>query len=205
MRVGLLAALVVGVGLLGLPGLSSAQTVRVAMLPIAVNSSDSETDYLSTGLADMLTARLEQSGRIVITRLDEDVRDRTDAIKAGEEAGVEFVLFGSYTQFGAGAGAGASLDLRCVKVAGDDSAEPRRVFIQAGSPAEIIPKLGDLSESVTRYLLGTAVSTGPQPGVNAAVPPTAAASGLADLQQRIEALERVVFSAPVANATTPSE
>jgi hypothetical protein len=201
MRVGLLAALVVGVGLLGLPGLSSAQTVRVAMLPIAVNSSDSETDYLSTGLADMLTARLEQSGRIVITRLDEGARDRADAIKAGEEAGVEFVLFGSYTQFGAG----ASLDLRCVKVAGDDSAEPRRVFIQAGSPAEIIPKLGDLSESVTRYLLGTAVSTGPQPGVNAAVPPTAAASGLADLQQRIEALERVVFSAPVANATTPSE
>ena len=56
MRVELLAALVAGVGLLGHPGIAHAQTLRVAMLPIAVNSSLSETDYLSTGLADMLAA-----------------------------------------------------------------------------------------------------------------------------------------------------
>ena len=201
MRVGLLAAFAVGVGLLGHPGIAPAQTLRVGLLPIAVNSSLSETDYLITGLADMLAARLEQSGQIAIVRLSESARDRAAAIKAGEKAGVDFVLFGSYTQFGDG----ASLDLRCVEVAGDDSDKPRRVFIQAGSPGEIIPKLGDLSERFTRYLVGAEVSTGPQPAVNAAAPAAAAASGLSDLQQRIEALERVVFSAPVASATTPDE
>jgi hypothetical protein len=199
MRVGLLAALFAGIGLLGYPGITYAQTLRVAMLPIAVNSSLSETDYLSTGLADMLAARLEQSGQIAIIRLDESARDRAAAIQAGKKAGVEFVLFGSYTQFGDG----ASLDLRCVEVAGDNSDKPRRVFIQAGSPGEIIPKLGDMSESVTRYLVGAAVSTKLPPAANATAP--AAAPEFTELQQRIEALERVVFSAPVASATTPSE
>ncbi len=199
MRVGLLAALFAGVGLLGHSGIAHAQTLRVAMLPIAVNSSLSETDYLSTGLADMLAARLEQSGQIAIIRLDESARDRAAAIQAGKKAGVEFVLFGSYTQFGDG----ASLDLRCVEVAGDNSDKPRRVFIQAGSPGEIIPKLGDMSESVTRYLVGAAVSTKSIPAADATAP--AAASEFTELQQRIEALERVVFSAPAASATTPSE
>ena len=54
MRVGLLAALFAGAGLLGHPAITHAQTLRVAMLPIAVNSSLSETDYLSTGLFDEL-------------------------------------------------------------------------------------------------------------------------------------------------------
>jgi TolB-like protein len=201
MRVGLLAALVAGGSLLGLPVISHAQTVRVAMLPIAVNSSLSETDYLSTGLADMLTARLEQSGQIAITRLGESAPDRASAIEAGKKAGAEFVLFGSYTQFGDG----ASLDLRCVEVAGDSSDTPRRVFIQAGSPGEIIPKLGDLSESMTRYLVGAAVATNSAPAADATATAATADSELADLQQRIEALERVVFSAPVASAAVPSE
>jgi TolB-like protein len=202
MRVGLLAALVASVGLLvGQTGVAHAQTVRVAMLPIAVNSSLSETDYLSTGLADMLTARLEQSGQIAVTRLDGSAPDRATAIEAGKKAGVEFVLFGSYTQFGDG----ASLDLRCVEIAGDASDEPRRVFIQAGSPAEIIPKLGDLSESVTRYLVGAAGSTSAPAAANPSATTPTANSELADLQQRIEALERVVFSAPVASAPAPSE
>lgn len=199
MRVGLLAALFAGAGLLGHPAITHAQTLRVAMLPIAVNSSLSETDYLSTGLADMLAARLEQSGQIAIIRLDESARDRAAAIQAGKKAGVEFVLFGSYTQFGDG----ASLDLRCVEVAGDNSDKPRRVFIQAGSPAEIIPKLGDMSESVTRYLVGAAVPTKSAPAANAKAP--AAAPEFTELQQRIEALERVVFSTPVASAASPSE
>ncbi len=199
MRVGLLVALVASVGLLGDSSPAHAQTVRVAMLPIAVNSSLPETDYLRTGLADMLAARMEQSGQVVIIRLDESAHDRASAIEAGKKAGAEFVVFGSYTQFGDG----ASLDLRCAEVAGDQSDEPRRVFIQAGSPGEIIPKLADLSKSMTTYLVGAAVSANSPPVADAAA--ATAGPGIADLQKRIEALERIVFSAPVASATTPTE
>jgi hypothetical protein len=164
------------------------------MLPVSVNSSLSETGHLSAGLADMVAARLEQNGQIVIIRLDAPATSREEAIAAGKKAGAEYVLFGSYTQFGDG----ASLDLRCAPVIGGEADEPRRVFIQAGSASEIIPRLSVLSESVTRYLVGAAESPESLAGADATAPGAPDAASLADIEQRVEALERVIFAPPAA-------
>ncbi len=193
-RTGLLVTFVIGAVSLGQPRTAHAEVIRVAMLPVSVNSSLSETDHLSAGLADMVAARLEQNGQIVIIRLDAPAASREEAIAAGKKAGAEYVLFGSYTQFGDG----ASLDLRCAPVVGGDDDAPRRVFIQAGSASEIIPKLSVLSESVARYLVGAAAHPGPLAGDDAIAPQAPDAASLSDIEQRIEALERVIFAPPAA-------
>jgi hypothetical protein len=190
----MLVTFVIGAALLGQPRTAHAETIRVAMLPVSVNSSLSETGHLSAGLADMVAARLEQNGQIVIIRLDAPATSREEAIAAGKKAGAEYVLFGSYTQFGDG----ASLDLRCAPVIGGEADEPRRVFIQAGSASEIIPKLSVLSESVSRYLVGAAESPELLAGADATAPGAPNSASLADIEQRVEALERVIFAPPAA-------
>lgn len=200
MRIGSLVPLLAAV-CCAVAGTAGAQTVRVAMLPISVNSSLTETEYLRSGLADMLAARLEQGGQLVIIRLPEAVATRKEAIEAAREAGAQFALFGSYTQFGDG----ASLDLRCASVAeGDDSGKPRRVFIQAGSPAAIIPQLEDLAIRMGEYMAGAEVSTGP-PRVDGAPDATTTAPAATDLERRVQALERAVFPTSVADGTLPAE
>jgi len=199
-RLGLLAALVTGAIWVGQPRAAHAELVRVAMFPVAVNSSLRETGHLSAGLGDMIAARLEQSEQILVIRVDEKVSSREEAIEAGKKAGAEYVLFGSYTQFGDG----ASLDLRCAPVVGDDD-EPRRVFVQAGSAGEIIPKLGVLAQNVSRYLMDAAKPAAPVAGAEPAAPQAPDAASLVDLELRVEALERVIFAPPPASKTPESE
>ncbi len=170
------------------------------MLPVVVNSNDSETGYLSRGIADMLSARLERSGEIAIVRLEDGSTDQETAVEAASEVNASFVVFGSYTQFGDG----ASLDLRCAPVDGVREEGARRVFIQAGSPGEIIPKLDDLSDKVARYIERGAppravAERGSKP---AAAPP--ADDTVAELRERIRALEQAVFDADVEIAA-PAE
>ena len=200
-RFGLLAALVMGAVWFGQPRAAHAEIVRVAMFPVAVNSSLPETDHLSAGLGDMIAARLEQSGQIVITRLDATVASREEAIAAGKKAGADYVLFGSYTQFGDG----ASLDLRCAPVVGGEADEPRRVFVQAGSASEIIPKLGVLSQNVSRYLAEAATPAAPRIAADSPTPSAPETVSMVDLELRIEALESVIFAPPPASETAESE
>ncbi len=200
-RTGLLVALVIGTPWFDQPRAARAEIVRVAMFPVSVNSPLSETSHLSAGLADMIAARLEQSEQILIIRLDTPATSREEAITAGEKAGAEYVVFGSYTQFGDG----ASLDLRCAPVVGGEADQPRRVFIQAGSASEIIPKLGVLSESITRYLVGAAVSVELPASGDADASRAPNATSLADIEQRVEALERVIFAAPPAAESAAAE
>jgi len=200
-RFGLLAALVMAAVWFGQPRAAHAEIVRVAMFPVAVNSSLPETDHLSAGLGDMIAARLEQSGQIVITRLDATVASREEAIAAGKKAGADYVLFGSYTQFGDG----ASLDLRCAPVVGGEADEPRRVFVQAGSASEIIPKLGVLSQNVSRYLAEAATPAAPRAATDSTTPSAPETASMVDLELRIEAIERVLFAPPPASETAESE
>ncbi|MFP8879009.1 MAG: hypothetical protein VCE43_05835 [Myxococcota bacterium] len=188
MRIAWLGALVAGFTCVGIA--AAAGPLRVAMLPVVVNSNDSETGYLSRGIADMLSARLERSGEIAIVRLEDGSTDQETAVEAASEVNASFVVFGSYTQFGDG----ASLDLRCAPVDGVREEGARRVFIQAGSPGEIIPKLDDLSVRVTRYLVGAAVSAPPvsENSTRAATKPATQSTG--DLQRRVAELERVIFN-----------
>jgi len=204
---GLLAGLVAAtLALAALPSEAAAKNVRVALLPIVVNSNSGETGYLSRGLAEMISARLEQSGQIAIVRLTEGgagATDRAAAVVAGAKAGAEFVVFGSYTQFGDG----ASLDLRCAAVAGSSEDDPRRVFIQAGSPGEIIPQLSEMSDRMTEYLVGAAASA--PPSVRSGEAGATAGDEFAKLRTRIEFLERAVSDleaakAPAKAATAPA-
>ncbi len=55
------------------PGSGAAEeAARIALLPITVHSAHAEPGYLSEGLAEMLTSRLEQAGEISVIRLEPD-------------------------------------------------------------------------------------------------------------------------------------
>jgi TolB-like protein len=180
-----------------------AAPVRVALVPVTVHSNDAAAGYLSAGLASMLSARLEQFDELSVVRIEAPTtgRGQETAQAAAREAGADFVVFGSFTQFGEG----ASLDLQCARVEGGEDA--RRVFVQSGTLGEIIPKLDELAEKIRLY-----VSGGGSPS-SAATSEPAGPAGLADLQRRVETLERTVFrsgpeqgpSGPPAQRTQPGD
>jgi TolB-like protein len=202
-----LAAGVAGL-LLCLPTLAEA-AARIALLPISVYAAGVDTDYLSTGLAEMLAARLERYDGVAVVRPAADVAapdGEAEALEAAGALGADFVLFGSFTQFGEG----ASLDLRCARVAeaserGEDGS--RRVFIHSGTVAEIIPKLDTLAEKVVRYAFGGAGGARrvaePEAGEGGGSG-AAADAALADLQSRVDALERAVYAPTVSGEPAPA-
>jgi hypothetical protein len=150
-------------------------------------------EYLQDGLGDMLRARLERVRGITVLRIDGPEATTSDAQAARDVArarGADFVVFGSFTQFGTG----ASLDMQCARVNGARSGgdgDEREVFIHSGTPGEIIPQLDRLTEKLVRFALG-----------GGSIDSTPAASELPDadaanndaaieaLTQRVEALER---------------
>jgi len=180
-------SLLAALALLAIGDRAAAAPVRVALVPVTVHSSESGSDYLSAGLASMLASRLEQFDDVALVRLDDEkdiAGDREAAVAAARKAGAEFVVYGSFTQFGQG----ASLDLQCANAA-DQAADGRRIFVQSGTLGEIIPKLDELAQKIHLYVSG---------GKRATAPSASSASGysnLADLESRVEALERTVFRA----------
>ena len=180
-------------------GGAAAAPARVALLPVTVHSSEGGSAYLSAGLASMLSSRLEQFDDLSVIRLDAEKdagSGREAALAAARKAGAEFVVYGSFTQFGEG----ASLDLQCASVA-ETAGDGRRIFVQSGTLGEIIPKLDELAAKIHLHVSG---------GNRASGATDAAPSGgsLANLESRVEALERSVFrtgpeqgpSAPPAKA-----
>lgn len=182
---------------------------RLAILPIEVHTLEHK-EYLEAGLADMLASRLGRVAGVGVIRVQGEGLATTDleaARRSGREAGAEYVLFGSFTQFGEG----ASLDLRCAPVSGEAKEDPQSIFIQSGSLDEIIPNLDQVADRVGRRLAAGGAATvgtaGSLPSVGAAVPGDAGASSnellrdalseLEELRNRVEALEQRVFSPAV--------
>lgn len=179
---------------------------RVAILPMVVNSVG-EQGYLRTGLSDMLASRLGQNPRVAVLRLEDAAQATTDparAVAIGLEHDAEFVVFGSFTQFGQG----ASLDVQCVEarlVDADEGPPARRVFIQSGTVGDIIPKLDETAQKIARFATGPAPAAGPPavaagPAAGPAPPltaPTAAPGPTLEeveaLRQRLEAIEQYLF------------
>ena len=170
---------------------ASAAPMRAALLPIAVHSADDGSAYLSAGLAEMISARLEQSGGVTVVLVPGPAVPSTDldqAVAAGRTAGADFVVFGAFTQFGAG----ASLDVQCAAVNAEGEARPRRIFVQSGTLGEIIPKLDDLAAKIARFMTSG----------HRELPAAAGAAGsdgneLDEIRRRLDALERAVQVAPV--------
>lgn len=180
---------------------ATAEPTRVVILPVVVHSGAADPTYVSRGLADMLSARLEQHGGVEVVRVDDPALATSRlsrAVELGREAGGDYVLFGSFTQFGDG----ASLDVQCAPLT--SGGEARSIFIQSGTMGEIIPKLDELADKVARHL-GAPVPA-PGAGVGAEVAGSsngAGGSSAAELEalcRRLEALERAVFE-PVAGTS----
>jgi TolB-like protein len=177
-------SLLCALALLAGAGLAAAAPVRVALLPVTVHSSDAGSGYLSAGLASMLASRLAQFDDLALIRLDDETdagSARESALAAARKQDAEFVVYGSFTQFGEG----ASLDLQCANVT-DASGDGRRIFVQSGTLGEIIPKLDELAQKIHLYVSGgQRASSGSD---------TATGGGdLESLESRVEALERTVF------------
>jgi TolB-like protein len=190
-----------------------AGTTRIALLPIAVHAAGSDVDYLQSGLAEMMAARLDQYDGIIVVRPASDAMppaDEAAALEAARAMGAQFVLWGSFTRFGDG----ASLDLRCASVgeapAGDEVARDaaRRLFVQSGTLAQIIPQLDTLANKVARHALsgsGEPRIVGAEAPAAEAAPAAPGPGALDEIVRRLDALERVVFQ-PVAagSGTAPS-
>jgi hypothetical protein len=178
-----------------------AAPVRAALLPIAVHSADDGSGYLSAGLAEMISARLEPSGGvsvILVPGAAVPTSELEKAVEAGRTAGADFVVFGAFTQFGAG----ASLDVQCAAVNAEGDARPRRIFVQSGTLGEIIPKLDDLAATIARFMLSGSRDLPAAAG--AAVPD---GSELDEIRRRLDALERAARSGaakPVEAARPPA-
>jgi hypothetical protein len=183
---------------------SAAEPVRIGLLPVVVHSSEADTGYLSSGLAEMLSARLEQFPQLSVIRLDrsaEPTMEESAAVEEGRAVGAEYVVFGAFTQFGAG----ASFDVRCARVGGpDDGDSSRRVFIQSGTTAEIIPRLEELATKIHRHVAGVdaaRAAAGNAAGQDAG---EARDDRVEELLRRVDALERAVY-APATTASPADE
>jgi hypothetical protein len=172
---------------------------RIAILPVLVHSGSPNSGYLSDGLSDMLAARLEQLGGMRVVREEGGAKATTrlqHAVERGKALGADFVVFGSFTQFGDG----ASLDLQCAPVGGADPEAARTLFIQSGAIGEIIPKLDDLADKIAYYVLGDAG------GKSAVSARSGSATPIRDVMRRLEELERQVYGksgAPAVTAPAP--
>ncbi len=185
---------------------SGRATPRVALVPIVVHSSASEPHYLSNGLAEMLSARLEKSGEITVIRVEPESGPTTrlgSALELGRSVGADFVIYGSFTQFGQG----ASLDVRCAPLNGSGPDPERRIFIQSGTVAEIIPQLDELAQKVARYVKKGASPASPpppdpEPAAEAPAPDTVSAESYESLLRRVDALERAIYSEPLRQSSS---
>lgn len=191
-------ALALGLVLLATGAAAQGGRTTVAILPIVVHATE-DREYLRSGLADMLASRLGREPAVAVLRLDDPELATTDvaaAQEAARKAGAQWALFGSFTRFGEG----ASLDVRCVPVSGD-GADPRSVFVQAGTLGDIIPRLDNLAKRVAHHVSAGASSL-PRPDVAAGRDDVAdALSELDALRGRVEALERQVFPEGDAEST----
>ena len=170
--------------------------VKIAVLPVVVHAMEQQ-DYLRSGLGDMLASRLGQHSGLAVLRMEDPARATTDsetAQAAGRAAGADWVLFGSFTQFGTG----ASLDLRCLPASGR-AAGPRSIFTQSGSLGEIIPRLANVAARIAAH-----IEAGPVVEQES-LPDLQALQGVVEtLRGRVEALESTPTPAPRRPATAAS-
>ncbi len=205
MQARFIVAAVVSMTVFSLVPASGRATPRVALVPIVVHSSAVEPHYLSNGLAEMLSARLEKSGEISVIRVESKSGPTTrlgSVLELGRSAGADFVIYGSFTQFGQG----ASLDVRCAPLNGSGPDPERRIFIQSGTVAEIIPQLDELAQKVARYVKNGASPAPPppdaEPVAEAPAPSAASTESYESLLRRVDALEQTVYSEPLRQSSS---
>jgi TolB-like protein len=129
---------------------------KVAILPVTINSPEN-VDFMREGLIDMLSSRVDLSGRVSVLEkravkkslsgISGDM-DSEAAKELGTQLGADYVVFGSLTKLGDS----ASLDLKVVDVKGEKPASS--VFVQAQKMEEIIAAVDDIANQVDEKILG---------------------------------------------------
>ena len=176
-------------------GASAGDRTRIVILPIVVHSAAADSSYVSRGITDMISSRLEQTGQVQVDRVEDPSAATTVLGKAldwGKARGGDYLIFGAFTQFGDG----ASLDVHCLPLTVKTEAEAaaaRRIFISSGKMGDLIPKLDEIVDRVALYTKVARAES--QPGAPTAPPPPTAAQAdaMRDLTRRLEALEKAVF------------
>jgi hypothetical protein len=193
-----LARIAAFLGTLLLAGsVSAGDRTKIVILPIVVHSAASDSSYVSRGITDMISSRLEQTGQVQVERVEDPSAATTVLGKAldwGKARGGDYLIFGAFTQFGDG----ASLDVHCLPLTVKTEAEAaaaRRIFISSGKMGDLIPKLDEIVDRVALYTKVARADAQPgAPAAPTAPPPSAAqADALRDLTRRLEALEKAVF------------
>jgi len=175
----------------------------IALLPSVVHSSENP-EYLRKGLSDMLFSRFTQADDFEVIRVEDSRKATTRLVKAlevGREVGADFVLFGSFTRFGAG----ASLDMQAARTAeGVEGETLREIFVHSGSMGEVIPDLVDLVGKVTRFAIADYTPPGredPAGAPRARSDPSQAR--LDELLKRVAALEAAVAQLEASGPASP--
>ncbi len=192
----LIRSFAIALVLLSLAVPAMAETVRVALLPVSVHAAGEGSEYLQTGLAEMIAARVDQYEGVTVVRpavKGVEPSERETALAAARGVDADYVLFGSFTRFGNG----ASLDLRCLPTDPAATLEHRRLFIQSGELAEIIPKLDTLAQRVVRYTVAAGKSPVKRGSSDGTAPAGPSAADYQALVKRVEELERALIP-PVA-------
>ncbi len=169
------------------------------LLPVRVHSSENPT-YLREGLTDMLQARFRQGGVFELKQITDPARSTTnlaEAVSMAREENADFVLFGSFTRFGAG----ASLDMQAATTSlGGAGDSMREIFVHSGSIAEVIPDLDELVGKVTQFAGSESSASGEAPTASGAATGAASSAELEALRKRVEALEAMQSGATVLPA-----
>jgi len=176
---------------------SAGDRTKIVILPIVVHSAAVDSSYVSRGITDMISSRLEQTGRVQVERVEDPAAATTvlgKALELGKARNGDYLIFGAFTQFGDG----ASLDVHCLPLDVTSEAEAaaaRRIFISSGAMGDIIPKLDEIVDRVAVYTKVAHTDGGPGSQVSqGAAPPSApSADAIRDLTRRLEALEKAVF------------
>jgi hypothetical protein len=182
---------------------SAEDRTRIVILPIVVHSAASNSSYVSRGITDMISSRLEQTGRVQVERVEDPNAATTalgKALEWGKARGGDYLIFGAFTQFGEG----ASLDVHCLPLAVKNEAEAaaaRRIFISSGAMGDIIPKLDEIVDRVAIYTKVARSESAPGAAPNAAAP---SPDVLRDLARRLDALEKAVFKGGAGGANGAS-
>lgn len=130
---------------------------RVAVLPFAVNSSES-IDYIRDGVMDMLISRIcvddkiEVIGKSAVSELTAKIKKKaftqSDAYVLGKKLKADYVVWGSITKIGNS----MSIDGKLVDL--DTKKSPVGVFVQSQGMDEVVPRINDFAKRIDMHILG---------------------------------------------------
>lgn len=134
--------------LLAIPSVGYAKTVRIAVMPWKVNSSE-DMEFVKNAVADMLSSRLGSKDSIELIRPDavkEALGDKkalseSSAIEAGKKLKADYVLSGSLTVIGTA----VSMDASLLEVS---SAASTPLYSKASGLDSVVGLIDKLSEDV---------------------------------------------------------